>query len=150
MRLLGELLGMPVKVYGPETHITEIVPLALGITTHKSGANEPVVPQNMPVSPGPNVTTVPGASIDSAIGTIHPGGERTQPDDQIVHFNMATGAQTRASYRPFDADARSFVYGSQHWAIQGMPDFDYSCGREKPSVAAMIYPFGGHHIQKFY
>ena len=31
-----------------------------------------------------------------------------------------------------------------------MLDFDYSCGRETPSVAAMIYPFGGHHIQKFY
>jgi len=35
-------------------------------------------------------------------------------------------------------------------AIQGMLDFDYSCGRSTPSVAAMIYPFGGHHIQKFY
>jgi ATP citrate (pro-S)-lyase len=31
-----------------------------------------------------------------------------------------------------------------------MLDFDYSCGRQTPSVAAMIYPFGGHHIQKFY
>ncbi|THG94121.1 hypothetical protein EW145_g8205, partial [Phellinidium pouzarii] len=31
-----------------------------------------------------------------------------------------------------------------------MLDFDYSCGRDTPSVAAMIYPFGGHHIQKFY
>ncbi|KAG8683460.1 citrate synthase, partial [Ceratobasidium sp. 394] len=30
MRLLGESLGVPIKVYGPETHITEIVPLALG------------------------------------------------------------------------------------------------------------------------
>ena len=151
MRLLGESLGVPIKVYGPETHITEIVPLALGITTSKSGANGPAVPQSVPVSPGPTVSTVPGTSIDSApIGTIHPDGERTQPDDQIVHFDIATGAQTRASYRPFDADTRSFVYGLQPRAIQGMLDFDYSCGREKPSVAAMIYPFGGHHIQKFY
>ncbi|KAG8696945.1 citrate synthase [Ceratobasidium sp. 394] len=31
-----------------------------------------------------------------------------------------------------------------------MLDFDYSCGCEAPSVAAMIYPFGGHHIQKLY
>jgi succinyl-CoA synthetase beta subunit len=30
MRLLGESLGVPIKVYGPETHITDIVPLALG------------------------------------------------------------------------------------------------------------------------
>jgi ATP citrate (pro-S)-lyase len=31
MRLLGESLGVPILVYGPETHIAEIVPLALGI-----------------------------------------------------------------------------------------------------------------------
>src|SRR5277367_4067879 len=29
MRLLGEGLGVPIRVFGPETHITEIVPLAL-------------------------------------------------------------------------------------------------------------------------
>ena len=31
MRLLGESIGVPIKVYGPDTHITNIVPLALGI-----------------------------------------------------------------------------------------------------------------------
>lgn len=31
-----------------------------------------------------------------------------------------------------------------------MLDFDFACGRATPSVAAMIYPFGGHHVQKFY
>lgn len=31
MRLLGESLGVPIKVFGPETHITAIVPLALGL-----------------------------------------------------------------------------------------------------------------------
>lgn len=35
-------------------------------------------------------------------------------------------------------------------AVQGMLDFDFMCQREKPSVACMIYPFGGHHVQKFY
>lgn len=59
-------------------------------------------------------------------------------------------AATRPAYRPFDAETRSFVYGLQPRAIQGMLDFDYSCKRTRPSVAAMIYPFGGHHIQKFY
>jgi hypothetical protein len=42
------------------------------------------------------------------------------------------------------------THGLQPRAIQGMLDFDYSCGRQAPSVAAMFYPFGGHHIQKFY
>ena len=30
MRSLGERLGVPIEVYGPETHMTRIVPLALG------------------------------------------------------------------------------------------------------------------------
>jgi ATP citrate (pro-S)-lyase len=35
-------------------------------------------------------------------------------------------------------------------AVQGMLDFDFMCKRETPSVAAMVYPFGGSHVQKFY
>jgi len=35
-------------------------------------------------------------------------------------------------------------------AVQGMLDFDHICKRETPSVAGMIYPFGGSHVQKFY
>ncbi|KXN82778.1 ATP-citrate synthase, partial [Leucoagaricus sp. SymC.cos] len=120
MRLLGESLGVPIRVFGPDTHITEIVPLALGV------------------------------DISNAVGSIHPDGGRTQPRDQIIHFEASQSPSTRPWYRPFDADTRSFVYGLQPRAIQGMLDFDYSCGRAAPSVAAMIYPFGGHHIQKFY
>jgi hypothetical protein len=29
MRDLGERLGVPIEVYGPETHMTRIVPLAM-------------------------------------------------------------------------------------------------------------------------
>jgi ATP citrate (pro-S)-lyase len=36
MRPLGESLGVPIHVLGPDTHITEIVPLALGIDLSKS------------------------------------------------------------------------------------------------------------------
>ncbi|TFY51844.1 hypothetical protein EVJ58_g10350, partial [Rhodofomes roseus] len=70
--------------------------------------------------------------------------------DQIVRFDNVEAKGTRPAFRPFDDRTRAFVYGLQPRAIQGMLDFDYSCGREAPSVAAMIYPFGGHHIQKFY
>ena len=31
MRLLGESLGVPIRVFGPDTQITEIMPLALGV-----------------------------------------------------------------------------------------------------------------------
>lgn len=148
MRLLGESLGVPIRVFGPETHITEIVPLALGIAPKKSaGAPPKSIAATTPGTP----TKVRGevAVEQPTVGTIHPSGERTQPDDQIVHFE-ASSTTSRPAYRPFDDNTRSFVYGLQPRAIQGMLDFDYSCGRSTPSVAAMIYPFGGHHIQKFY
>ncbi|KAA1473124.1 ATP-citrate synthase [Dentipellis sp. KUC8613] len=148
MRLLGESLGVPIKVYGPETHITEIVPLALGIK-RESKSTAPSVPPTSPPSPEPHANGGAGPTNDESVGAIHADGERTQPDDQIVRFETGK-SHSRPSYRPFDATTRSFVYGLQPRAIQGMLDFDYSCGRTVPSVAAMIYPFGGHHIQKFY
>lgn len=150
MRLLGESLGVPIKVYGPDTHITEIVPLALGVKAARKNAlhSIPATPL-VPGSPKPEPAS--GSVVaEPAIGAIHPSGQRTQANDQIVHFETADKTSSRPSYRPFDATTRSFVYGLQPRAIQGMLDFDYSCGRGTPSVAAMIYPFGGHHIQKFY
>jgi ATP citrate (pro-S)-lyase len=146
MRLLGESLGVPIKVYGPETHITEIVPLALGVKREVTPPAHSVSPTSPP-SPSPSKAAAPSDS--TAVGVIHSDGGRSQPNDQIVRFETSAG-QSRPAYRPFDSTTRSFVYGLQPRAIQGMLDFDYSCGRQTPSVAAMIYPFGGHHIQKFY
>jgi ATP citrate (pro-S)-lyase len=147
MRLLGENLGVPIRVFGPETHITEIVPLALNVQAKK---NEDLGLKSVQVDTPPHrVTTVEEPPKNANIGAIHADGERTQADDQIIHFHTSAGT-ARPSYRPFDGNTRSFVYGLQPRAIQGMLDFDYSCGRSAPSVAAMIYPFGGHHIQKFY
>ncbi|CAE6492352.1 unnamed protein product [Rhizoctonia solani] len=148
MRLLGESLGVPIKVYGPETHITEIVPLALGVTKRAPRTAANVVHSVAATAPG----SPKGVAIESSsggIGQVLPDGGRNQPNDQIIHFETAPKSG-RPAYRPFDATTRSFVYGLQPRAIQGMLDFDYSCGRQTPSVAAMIYPFGGHHIQKFY
>lgn len=146
MRLLGESLGVPIRVFGPETHITEIVPLALGI---KRDAKS-VAPSAAPSVPSSPPATSSGALPESeGVGAVHADGSRTQAEDGIVRFEPGT-THARPSYRPFDATTKSFVYGLQPRAIQGMLDFDFSCGRATPSVAAMIYPFGGHHIQKFY
>lgn len=149
MRLLGESLGVPIKVYGPETHITEIVPLALGVG--KTALKTPAVLLSTPGSPSGAGVGLKVEESGPAVGEISADGARTQPNDQIVHFDTSSSSTGKRSwYRPFDDSTRSFVFGLQPRAIQGMLDFDYSCGRATPSVAAMIYPFGGHHIQKFY
>ncbi len=129
MRLLGESLGVPIRVFGPDTHITEIVPLALGVEIKKG---EEVDIKSIQVeTPLTRVTRVEEPPENANVGAIHPGGERTQASDQIVHFQTSAGT-SRPSYRPFDENTRSFVYGLQPRAIQGMLDFDYSCGRSAP------------------
>ena len=135
-------------MYGPETHITKIIPLTLGVTKNFSLKT----PVNLTSTPGtPTAPQVPlkVEATEPAVGEIQPSGKRVHPNDRIVYFNT-TGKTHRPWFRPFDETTRSFVFGLQPHAIQGMLDFDYSSGRSAPSVAAMIYPFGGHHIQNFY
>lgn len=50
----------------------------------------------------------------------------------------------------FHPKTRAFVYGLQPKASQGMLDFDFICKRSTPSVAAIIYPFGGQFVSKMY
>ncbi|BEJ07378.1 hypothetical protein CcaverHIS641_0406470 [Cutaneotrichosporon cavernicola] len=154
MRLCGESLGVPIHVYGPEAPITAIVPMALGVNKDRdlsrstSSASIAAAVEN--ATNGGSAKRATAKNQERAvIGEIKSDGSREQPGDQIVHFESEP-MHKRPWFRPFDAATRSFVFGLQPRAIQGMLDFDYSCGRKTPSVAAMIYPFGGHHIQKFY
>ncbi len=149
MRLLGESLGVEIQVFGPETHITDIVPLALGVQK-PAHQQQPTVESVVAAAAKSGAALQQSAQASSgAVGTVHADGSREQPSDNIVRFEAA-GSSSRPHYRPFDETTRSLVFGLQPRAIQGMLDFDFSCGRKTPSVAAMIYPFGGHHIQKFY
>ncbi|KAF8934194.1 citrate synthase, partial [Haplosporangium gracile] len=155
MRQLGESLGVEIQVFGPETHITEIVPLALtgqssdNLAATTSGAQASsgnlLQDQLLGTNASSNVATpVPTAPVSRA-GTPPPG-------ERMTYFTDADKAAGGAhdDNVPFTAHTRSFIYGMQPRAVQGMLDFDFICKREVPSVAAMIYPFGGAHVQKFY
>jgi ATP-citrate lyase alpha-subunit len=49
-------------------------------------------------------------------------------------------------YKLFDKNTQAIIFGFQQRAIQRMLDFDYSCGREIPSIAAIINPTNdGYH-----
>ncbi|KAG5945432.1 hypothetical protein E4U59_005783 [Claviceps monticola] len=50
----------------------------------------------------------------------------------------------------FNDKTRCFVYGLQPRAVQGMLDFDFICKRKNPSVAGIIYTFGGQFVSKMY
>ncbi|KAG0354623.1 citrate synthase, partial [Podila minutissima] len=151
MRQLGESLGVEIQVFGPETHITEIVPLALtgkssdnlaSTTTNTSGSSGNLLQDQLLGSNSNFATPVPTAPVSRA---------GTPPTERMTYFTEADSKQTgHDSNVPFTAHTRSFIYGMQPRAVQGMLDFDFICKREVPSVAAMIYPFGGAHVQKFY
>ncbi|KAG0358814.1 citrate synthase-like protein [Gamsiella multidivaricata] len=151
MRQLGETLGVEIQVFGPETHITEIVPLAL--TGKTSGLDQSGAAT-------PSATLLSGNLLqDQLLGGNTPlnGGSRASSppplEDRMTYFQdqSAESAEIgRDENTPFTAHTRSFIYGMQPRAVQGMLDFDFICKREVPSVAAMVYPFGGAHVQKFY
>ncbi len=55
-------------------------------------------------------------------------------------MNVINRGENMADAELFSKDTESIVYGYQQNAIQRMLDFDYACGRKKPSVAAIVNP----------
>merc|ERR1711936_1230040 len=126
MRELGGQIDLPIHVYGPETHMTAIVAMALG--------QEPIEdPKPTEVSTGNFL--LPSMSWD----TLTPRTPQPTPKE-ICHSKNDL----------FSKKTRSFIYGRQFKACQGMLDFDYACRREQASVAAIIDPFSSAPRKDFY
>src|SRR5579862_3615341 len=77
-------------------------------------------------------------------------------NDRIERFPTSPATTTTGpfsgppAYELFNENTRALVYGLQPKAVQGMLDFDFICRRKTPSVAGIIYPFGGQFILKQY
>ena len=130
MRATGDALGLSIHLYGPETHITAVVPLALGL---RSAADYPEF----------------DAALDDRNmmqATKRSDGEETPPP-AITATTVSTSTHAVSDMTP---ETRSIVYGLQTGAVQGMLDFDFMCNRSRPSVACMVFPFNGNHYMKLY
>ena len=76
-------------------------------------------------------------------------GAGNQPNDHILRFSAPSRALSPTpSHQLFHPKTRCFVYGLQPKAVQGMLDFDFICKRKVPSVAGIIYTFGGQFVSK--
>ncbi|OZJ06569.1 hypothetical protein BZG36_00564 [Bifiguratus adelaidae] len=155
MRQLGETLGVEIQVYGPEVHITEIVPLALlGKPSDESVANGSAIARTGNSIHdslfGTRSSTPRSNGVNGAATPVAEESAPASPNERMTYFNSEDGAAKHEWFAPFTNKTRAFVYGMQPRAVQGMLDFDFMCERETPSVAAMVYPFGGSHVQKFY
>jgi len=148
MRELGRTIGVPVHVFGTETHMTAIVGMALGKT---------------PIPPPQVFDSNDAASkmfFQSREDNRPPSGAPTPPTQRkrtnealpVSGIAEENGVKdtTQHSYQLFSKNTKAIVWGLQQRAVQGMLDFDYVCARKSPSVVAMVYPFSGYHNQKFY
>jgi ATP citrate (pro-S)-lyase len=132
MREVGQSLAIPLFVFGPETHMTAIVGMALGSRE---------VPAERPSASSTASFMLPGSGqADPA-----PGGAAK---DRTLTPPPATKGEVSSL---FTKSSRAIIWGLQTRAVQGMMDFDYVCGRTEPSVAAMVYPMApGDSKQNFY
>ncbi|KAI9792243.1 MAG: citrate synthase [Piccolia ochrophora] len=72
-------------------------------------------------------------------------------NDNIRRFQAPSRPiSPHAAHTLFHTKTRCFVYGLQPRAVQGMLDFDFICKRSTPSVAGIIYTFGGQFVSKMY
>jgi len=135
MRRTGEALGLSIHLYGPETHITAVVPLALGMR------NVADYPEFDAASDNRAMLAATKSSGD-VTADVTPSAEST-----VSTPVAAAGEHAVANLTP---ETRAIVYGLQTVAVQGMLDFDFMCKRSKPSVACMVFPFSGNHYTKLY
>lgn len=89
--------------------------------------------------------------MSSSVNGVNATTSGLSANDKIQRF----GAPSRPlsplpSHALFSDKTRCFVYGLQPRAVQGMLDFDFICKRKTPSVAGIIYTFGGQFVSKMY
>lgn len=128
MRQASNDAGLDIHIYGPETHITAVVPLALGLQDPVDFPEFDDESHQSKPSSGKQPTGMPAKKK-----SFHRQLADHEADHKVENFTALT---------------RCVVYGLQHRAVQGMLDFDFMCKREKPSVAAMIFPFAANHYIK--
>jgi len=134
MREVGKNLEIPLFVFGPETHMTAIVGMALD--------TRDVPSEGLPAASSTANFLLPGSAND----TNEVEKESTKSDE-----TPAAQVGGKQSDSLFSKGTRAIIWGLQTRAVQGMLDFDYVCRRTEPSVAAMVYPMvGGDSKQNFY
>jgi ATP citrate (pro-S)-lyase len=156
MRECARETGLEIHIYGPETHATAVVPLALGLAKVEDfpefdDVTTTTATTKSATSPSDKDQASKRRKIDSG-----DDGDHDMDDADEDGKQRATLQPQKADHEAdhqvenFTALTRCVVYGLQHQAVQGMLDFDFMCKRKKPSVAAMIFPFAANHYVKFY
>ncbi|GAB7362244.1 hypothetical protein MBLNU230_g2269t1 [Neophaeotheca triangularis] len=82
---------------------------------------------------------------------VGPSTDSGSANDNIKRFVAPSRSMSPTpAHTLYHPKTRCFVYGLQPRAVQGMLDFDFICKRKTPSVAGIIYTFGGQFVSKMY
>lgn len=154
MREFGSSLGIPLHVFGPETHMTAICGMALGKRPIPQTATAEFSTANF-LLPGGQQAQSELKANDAADGNGIGSPQQSiklppiSPDDAVgLKANHCSKLNDTRKF--FSNKTKAIVWGMQQRAVQSMLDFDFICRRDEPSVVAMVYPFTGDHKQKFY
>ena len=94
---------------------------------------------------------MPASSSPTASNGVNGAGGGLSANDNIRRFVAPSRPLSPLpEHALFHNKTRCFVYGLQPRAVQGMLDFDFICKRATPSVAGIIYTFGGQFVSKMY
>ncbi|KAK7919545.1 hypothetical protein WMY93_010829 [Mugilogobius chulae] len=163
LRVMGEVgktTGIPIHVFGTETHMTAIVGMALG---HREIPHQPPTDAHtanflLNASSSAKTPAAHGRLLSQKRGQlmtpVQPRSAKVFQQNVVTsdwkEAQASSGCSGAKATTLFSKHTKTIVWGMQTRAVQGMLDFDYVCSREEPSVAAMVYPFTGDHKQKFY
>uniref|UniRef100_UPI00358E963A ATP-citrate synthase n=1 Tax=Myxine glutinosa TaxID=7769 RepID=UPI00358E963A len=148
MREVGHTTGIPIHVFGTETHMTAIVGMAMGLRPIPDRLPTDAHTANFLLNTSTNANITPMSSRKSSECEHGPNQDIDLGSESTGH--LASGAPPRKQTALFSPSTKSILWGMQSRAVQGMLDFDYICSRPQPSVAAIVYPFTEDHKQKFY
>ena len=133
-------------VFGPETHMTAIVGMALGkrLIPSQPTIQKPAHVRNQHCLTL-SIITFQAFALSTPVSSSNTLTElAAEKLSESVLVNLWIEDQERQYLSPqplFTAETKAIVWGMQPRAIQGMLDFDHLCSRKEPSVSAMVYPF---------
>ncbi|OEH76284.1 ATP-citrate synthase isoform x3 [Cyclospora cayetanensis] len=169
MREVGVELGLKMKVFGPETYITAIIPFALR-GGHEQAKTEEISKQcgwdhgdaGMPAEEcSQNGSMANGHGTLQRVKTwkeVSMAEVDSNPvfDKCVERLNLlrsehhAEDSAISSKTALFSGSTHCIVWGLQTRAVQEMLDFDHVCGRTTPSVSAIVYEFSVSHMRPFY
>jgi len=161
LRMMRESdFGVPCHVFGPETHMTSIVAMALG-KLQVPEASASVTAQNSVTDSLMSIAEKPKNSNNSTTkdNVVEPPAKRRKlscsqmprTDDEDAKTDDTALPNNMWSEVMATPNTTAIIYGMQVKAVQNMLDFDVVSKRQTPSVSAIVYPFAaGTYYRQFY